>query len=58
MLIGEPTYTCKVCGKIQFVRPTSRGYPPDVARAKLLRRCSTDEDNHTPDIEYRAGVLV
>jgi hypothetical protein len=51
----NPIVVCKVCGVIQAVVPDGRGFPPDIAKRKLAKKCLEIRE-HVADIEYRAGV--
>lgn len=35
----EPTQTCQECGRVEVVRPDGRGFPPDIAKRRLKKRC-------------------
>lgn len=52
--MSEPTQTCSVCGDSVTVVQTGRGYPPEIAKRKLAKRCQAA--GHRPAITYRAGV--
>lgn len=32
----NPTQTCKLCGRAEYVIPDGRGFPPDIAKRKLV----------------------
>jgi hypothetical protein len=49
----EPTQTCQACGDVEVVRPDGRGFPPDIAKRRLAKRCKAN--GHTCDPKYRAG---
>ena len=50
-----PTQTCTLCGNVEVVRVTGRGFPPDAAARRLARRCNA---NGCPSIpQYWAGVI-
>ena len=34
---AEPTYTCGECGRVVVVRRDGRGFPPDIAKRRLVR---------------------
>ena len=55
-MMGEPAYTCKLCGRRQVVSPYVRGYPPDVARRKLVVWCKAHGCESEP--EYLAGMML
>lgn len=49
----EPLQTCRVCGKSEVVRMDGRGFPPDIAKRRLAKRCK--ESGHRSDPQYTAG---
>jgi len=51
--MSEPTQTCTTCGAVEVVRPC-RGFPPDVAKRKLAKRCEAKGHVSTPT--YLAGL--
>ena len=52
----EPTMSCAVCGSTEVVRPSGRGYPPDIARRRLIKRCKNI--SHTCEPVYQAGFAL
>lgn len=52
----SPTQTCKVCGDFEVVRPDGRGFPPDIAKRRLAKRCSAKGHKCIP--EYLAGLTI
>lgn len=54
--MSSPTQTCEVCGDVEVVRQDGRGFPPDVAKRKLAKRCKAN--GHACKPQYRAGVLI
>ena len=50
----EPTQTCTECGRVEIVRPDGRGFPPDIAKRRLAKRCAADGCPSSPT--YRAGI--
>jgi hypothetical protein len=54
--MSEPTVTCGLCSRQLAVRPTGRGFPPDVAKRKLKKACNANGCPCEP--AYRAGVLI
>jgi hypothetical protein len=52
--VTEPIYTCGVCGGIEVVRPDGRGFPPNIAKRRLTKRCKAA--GHTCEPRYRAGI--
>lgn len=51
--MSAPTYTCGVCGRVEVVRMDGRGFPPDIAKRKLIKACK--EDGHRAEPTYLAG---
>jgi hypothetical protein len=49
----EPTQTCQLCGNVEVVRPDGRGFPPDISKRKLVKRCKAEGCPSQP--AYRAG---
>jgi hypothetical protein len=54
--MSSPTQTCEVCGDVEVVRQDGRGFPPDIAKRKLAKRCKAK--GHACQPQYRAGVLI
>lgn len=52
--MSEPRQTCQTCGRYVVVLPTSRGFPPDIAKRSLARLC--EAAGHVSDPKYRAGM--
>lgn len=52
--MSEPTQTCRTCGDFEVVRPDGRGFPPDIAKRKLAKRCQAK--GHKCDPTYTAGM--
>jgi hypothetical protein len=52
----EPTQTCALCGNVEIVRPDGRGFPPDIAKRRLRRRCRAGGCRCEP--RYRAGLIL
>ena len=50
----EPYFRCLECGGIEIVRPDARGFPPDIARRRIVKRCTAA--GHVCSPEYRAGT--
>jgi hypothetical protein len=50
----EPTQTCVLCGNVEVVRPDGRGFPPDIAKRKLRKRCAEKDCPCLP--MYLAGI--
>lgn len=50
----QPTQTCQVCGDVEVVRPDGRGFPPDIAKRRLARRCKMK--GHESEPRYLAGT--
>ena len=51
-----PVYKCLVCGRTQNVVPGGRGFPPDIAKRKLIKGCTLD--GHKSEPQYLAGFSV
>lgn len=54
--MSAPTQTCTLCGRVELVTPDGRGFPPDIAKRRLAKRCKADGCPSKPI--YRAGVNV
>lgn len=54
--MSEPTQTCLICGDVEVVRPDGRGFPPDIAKRRLAKRCS--QRGHKSDPAYLAGLAI
>jgi hypothetical protein len=52
--VTEPTQTCRLCGNAEIVTPDGRGYPPDIAERKLVKRCKSQGCRCDP--YYQAGI--
>lgn len=52
--MSEPTQTCQACGLVEVVRPDGRGFPPDIAKRRLAKRCAALGHASVPT--YRAGM--
>lgn len=50
----EPVQTCQLCGRVETVTPDGRGFPPDIAKRRLRKRCNANACPSKPT--YRAGV--
>jgi uncharacterized protein CbrC (UPF0167 family) len=37
-----PVQTCRLCGRVEPVRDTGRGFPPDAAKHRLRKWCKAD----------------
>ena len=48
-----PCQTCYVCGDYEIVRPDGRGFPPDIAKRRLAKRCKAN--GHKSEPIYTAG---
>ena len=51
-----PSQTCQTCGDSEVVRPDGRGFPPDIAKRRLAKRCATKGHRCAP--VYRAGLAL
>lgn len=54
--MSSPVQTCQVCGDREWVVPDGRGFPPDIAKRKLAKRCKAA--GHNCDPLYTAGLIV
>ena len=52
--MSEPTQTCELCGLVEIVTPDGRGFPPDIAKRQLKRRCNANGCKSQPT--YLAGI--
>jgi hypothetical protein len=52
----SPQQKCLECGDIEIVRPDGRGFPPDIAKRKLAKRCK--EKGHDCRPQYTAGATI
>lgn len=53
-MASEPHVWCATCGDVEVVKLDGRGFPPDIAKRKLAKRCRAK--GHASTGEYRAGV--
>ena len=51
--MSQPMQTCRTCGAVEVVTPNGRGFPPDIAKRKLAKRCKAA--GHVSDPAYLAG---
>lgn len=54
--MSQPTQTCTVCGDVEVVQMTGRGFPPDAAKRRLAKRCKAN--GHTCQPKYLAGFSI
>ena len=54
--MSSPQQQCLECGDVEVVRPDGRGFPPDIAKRRLAKRCKAS--GHTCRPQYTAGLLV
>jgi hypothetical protein len=52
--VSEPRMSCRICGRSITVVPGGRGFPPDIAKRKLVKDCKSNGCPCSP--EYRAGI--
>jgi hypothetical protein len=52
----QPTQECLLCGNVEVVRPDGRGFPPDIAKRRLQRRCKAQ--GCLCDPKYTAGIAM
>ena len=50
---GSPQQQCQLCDRVQPVVPDGRGFPPDIARRKLVKACKANGCPCEP--KYTAG---
>ena len=53
--MGQPIQFCAVCHDVEVVRPDGRGFPPDIAKRRLAKRCAAR--GHKCEPRYQAGML-
>lgn len=51
-----PIQTCQLCGREETVTPDGRGFPPDIAKRKLRKKCKANGCKSDP--VYTAGFAV
>jgi hypothetical protein len=51
--MSEPQWACLFCGAIEIVNPDGRGFPPDIAKRRLAKRCKALGHDSSPS--YLAG---
>lgn len=54
--MSEPTMRCATCGAVEVVKRDGRGFPPDIAKRRLIKRCDKAGKPVTCDPQYRAGI--
>lgn len=54
--MSQPTQTCQACGAVENVNWFDRGFPPDVAKRRLAKRCTAA--GHTSEPQYLVGFAV
>lgn len=52
--MSEPVQRCTTCGDVEVVRMDGRGFPPDIAKRRLAKRCAAKGHASTP--VYRVGL--
>lgn len=52
--MSEPKQTCQVCGDVEIVRMDGRGFPPDIAKRRLAKRCAAK--GHASEPQYLVGI--
>jgi hypothetical protein len=52
----EPIQYCQLCGRVVIVYPDGRGFPPRIAKRKLVKACKADGCPCEP--KYQAGFLA
>jgi hypothetical protein len=51
--VTQPIQKCWTCGDFEIVKPDGRGFPPDIAKRRLVKRCKAKGCKH--EIRYHAG---
>lgn len=52
----QPQQQCALCGRVEIVKPDGRGFPPDIAKRRLVKECRL---NGCPcDPQYTAGIAL
>lgn len=54
--MSDPRQTCGLCGHIVHVVADGRGFPPDIAKRKLVKWCKANGCPSQP--VYRAGIRI
>jgi hypothetical protein len=54
--MSQPTQTCRICGLVEVVRMDGRGFPPDIAKRRLRKRC--EAAGCPSDPHYLAGFQL
>lgn len=54
--MSQPTQTCQACGRVVVVKPDGRGFPPDIAKRKLIKACMAAGCTGYP--KYQAGIQL
>ncbi len=52
--MSQPTQTCTECGRVEVVTMDGGGFPPDIAKRRLAKRCKAAGCPSKP--AYRAGI--
>lgn len=52
----DPQQVCEICGAVEYVRPDGRGFPPDIAKRRLVKRCKAHGCACAP--RYYAGLVI
>lgn len=53
---ADPSYSCRLCRRVEWVDRFARGFPPDAAKRRLKKACKADGCACEP--VYWAGVLL
>jgi hypothetical protein len=56
VIVSGPIQMCMICGNAEAVRPDGRGFPPDIAKRRLQKKCRREGCPCEP--EYRAGLIL
>lgn len=54
-MMRAPQQECLLCGRVEIVRPDGRGFPPDIAKRRLIKRCRAEGCECQP--KYTAGLI-
>jgi hypothetical protein len=54
--MSGPIYTCSICERIVAVKPDGRGFPPDIAKRKLMNLCKKAGCKCDP--KYKPGIHI
>lgn len=49
-----PMQRCQVCGDCEVAQPDGRGFPPEIAKNRLAKRCASK--GHQCEPQYSVGI--